>query len=59
MSYPHQEEVERHAVWLENKKYIENHNNNEEERGFTLALNQFADQVGTKKTYSGNYSSYR
>ena len=33
-------------MWLDNKKYIEQHNMNEaEERGFTLAMNQFADLV--------------
>ena len=41
-----QEELQRHYVWLDNKKYIEQHNMNEaEERGFTLAMNQFADLV--------------
>ena len=33
-------------MWLDNKKYIEQHNMNEaEERGFTLAMNQFTDLV--------------
>ena len=40
-----QEELARHSVWLDNKKYIEQHNSNAEERGFTLAMNQFADLV--------------
>ena len=43
---PSQEELQRHYVWLDNKKYIEQHNMNEaEEKGFTLAMNQFADLV--------------
>ena len=39
------EEVERHIVWLSNKKYIEQHNANADIFGFTLAMNHFGDMV--------------
>ena len=39
------EELERHLVWLSNKKYIESHNNNAEVFGYTLAMNDFGDLV--------------
>ena len=39
------EELERHLVWLSNKKYIESHNNNAEVFGYTLAMNNFGDLV--------------
>jgi len=39
------EELERHLVWLSNKKYIESHNNNAEVFGYTLAMNGFGDLV--------------
>ena len=40
------EELERHLVWLSNKKYIEQHNANSHIFGFTLAMNHFGDLVG-------------
>ena len=40
------EELERHLVWLSNKKYIESHNNNAHVFGYTLAMNTFGDMVG-------------
>ena len=40
-----QEEVERHAVWMSNKEYIEQHNKQADELGFTLKMNQFGDLV--------------
>ena len=40
------EELERHLVWLSNKKYIESHNNNAHVFGYTLAMNSFGDMVG-------------
>ena len=39
------EELERHLVWLSNKKYIEQHNANSYLFGFTLAMNHFGDMV--------------
>lgn len=40
-----QEELEKHIVWLSNKKYIEEHNANADKFGFKLAMNQFGDVV--------------
>lgn len=39
------EELERHAVWLSNMKYIQQHNANSDIHGFTLAMNEFGDMV--------------
>lgn len=39
------EELEKHMVWLSNKKYIEQHNANSHIFGFTLAMNHFGDLV--------------
>ena len=39
------EELDRHLVWLSNKKYIESHNAYSHIFGYTLELNQFADMV--------------
>ena len=39
------EDLDRHVVWLSNKKYIESHNANEEYFGFSLAMNSFGDLV--------------
>ena len=39
------EELDRHLVWLSNKKYIESHNANEDYLGFSLAMNSFGDMV--------------
>ena len=39
------EELDRHLVWLSNKKYIESHNVFSHVFGYTLKLNQFADMV--------------
>ena len=40
-----QEELERHIIWLSNKKYIEEHNANTDLFGYTLSLNRFGDLV--------------
>ncbi len=40
-----EEDLERHIVWLSNKKYIEQHNANAHVFGFTLAMNDFGDMV--------------
>ena len=37
------EELDRHAIWQSNKKYIDEHNANAESFGFTLAMNEFGD----------------
>ena len=39
------EELERHLVWLSNRKYIEQHNANAHLFGFTLRMNHFGDMV--------------
>lgn len=39
------EELDRHLVWVSNKKYIEVHNLNSHVFGFTLSMNHFADLV--------------
>ena len=39
------EELEKHLVWLSNKKYIEAHNAASDVFGYTLELNKFADLV--------------
>ena len=39
------DDLDRHLVWLSNKKYIESHNSFSHVFGYTLALNQFADMV--------------
>ena len=43
------EELERHSVWLANREYILTHNSHQTADGYTLALNQFADLVGSKE----------
>ena len=42
------EELERHLVWLSNKKYIDQHNANTDFFGFTLAMNHLGDLVSHK-----------
>ena len=42
-----QEELQRHFVWLANKKYIEQHNANAQEFGYTLGINQYGDLVSS------------
>ena len=44
----HQEELERHLIWLSNRKYIEQHNKNSHIFGFTLAMNYWGDMVRTR-----------
>lgn len=39
------EELERHLVWLSNRKYIELHNKNADIFGYKLAMNTFGDLV--------------
>ena len=39
------EELERHAIWLSNKKYIEEHNVHSDIFGYTLAMNSLGDLV--------------
>lgn len=39
------EELQRHIVWLANKKHIEEHNKFADEFGYTLKMNQFGDLV--------------
>ena len=45
-SYAHKvEELERHLIWVSNRKYIEEHNVNADLLGYTLAMNHFGDLV--------------
>ena len=39
------DELERHLIWLSNKKYIDHHNANSHIFGFTLAMNHLGDMV--------------
>ena len=39
------EELERHLVWLSNRKYIELHNKNADIFGYKLTMNAFGDLV--------------
>lgn len=39
------EELERHLIWLSNKRYIDQHNANSHIFGFTLAMNHLGDVV--------------
>ena len=45
------EELERHILWLSNRKFIEHHNINADIFGFTLAMNKFGDMVGHQLSY--------
>ena len=42
------EELDRHMVWLSNKKFIELHNANSHIFGYSLAMNHFGDLVNNK-----------
>ena len=42
------EELERHLIWLSNKKYIEGHNANNNVFGYSLSMNQFGDMVSCR-----------
>lgn len=44
-------ELDRHLVWLSNKKYIELHNANFHIFGYTLAMNHFGDMVKILASY--------
>ena len=46
------EELERHLVWLSNRKYIEQHNANAHLFGFTLRMNHFGDMVSNNMSIS-------
>lgn len=43
------DELERHLIWLSNKKYIDHHNANSHIFGFTLAMNHLGDIVSREK----------
>ena len=38
-------EIERKAIWLANKNYIDEHNSKADDLGYTLAMNMFGDLV--------------
>ena len=44
------EEVSRYSIWLDNMKYIEQHNTNSDQHGFTLGMNHFGDLVSKRET---------
>ena len=46
------QEMERHAIWVANRKYIEHHNVNADVFGYTLAMNGFGDLVSTHIIHS-------
>ena len=37
------------AVWLKNKKYIEDHNAQANQSGYSLEINSFGDMVGIRR----------
>ena len=39
------EELERHLIWLSNRKYIDGHNANVHVFGYSLSMNQYGDMV--------------
>lgn len=39
------EEILRYSVWLDNMQYIEQHNQNAEQHGYSLKMNSFGDLV--------------
>nr|CBY80149.1 silicatein yellow variant [Tethya aurantium] len=51
------EELEKHLVWLSNKKYIELHNANADTFGFSLAMNHLGDM--TDYEYQEKYLTYQ
>ena len=42
------QEMERYLIWLDNMRYIEEHNQNATQFGFTLRMNAFGDVVCTE-----------
>eukprot|EP00731_Ephydatia_muelleri_P007188 Em0003g1436a len=44
------QEMERHAIWVANRKYIEHHNANADVFGYTLAMNGFGDLTSAEFT---------
>ena len=46
------EDLDRHLVWLSNKKFIELHNANSHIFGYTLVMNHFGDLVSQYLPYS-------
>ena len=40
-----EEEKERYSVWLDNMRYIEQHNREADKHGFSLKMNSFGDTV--------------
>lgn len=40
-----EEEMQRYSVWLDNTRYIEQHNENAEQHGYSLKMNSFGDLV--------------
>ena len=45
------EELERHLIWVANKKYIDGHNANKDVFGYSLSMNQFGDMVSCYLKY--------
>lgn len=40
-----EEEAQRYSIWLDNMDYIEQHNANADQHGYTLKMNHFGDMV--------------
>ena len=49
------EELERHLIWLSNKRYIDAHNANSHIFGFKLAMNHLGDVVSYHKVQSQRF----
>ena len=45
------EELERHLIWLSNRKYIDGHNANVHIFGYSLSMNQHGDLVSASLTH--------
>lgn len=41
------EEEHRYNVWLDNKAYVDEHNSQADELGYSLKMNSFGDKVST------------
>ena len=52
------EELERHLIWLANREYINGHNKNSHEIGYSLQLNQFADWVSFEENNQKSANQY-
>ena len=47
-----EEEAQRYSIWLDNTDYIEQHNANADQHGYTLKMNHFGDLVSRLRDIS-------